>query len=79
MYGLKDEYDLGYYWIVESGCYNLELLGKLAIYFDYEAFGYDITLEQGGIFYAGLYIYCMEDSFYEEYDGLSVPEEYCLL
>jgi len=79
LYGLKDEYDLGYYWIVESGCYNLELLGKLADYFDYEAFGYDIALEQGGIFYAGHYIYCMEESFYENYDGKNVPEEYCLL
>ena len=47
---IKDEYDLGYYWAVESGCYDLEKMGNLANYFDYEAFGRDINLETDGGF-----------------------------
>ena len=46
---VHDEYDLGYYWIEESGCYNLgnDILSR---YFDYEAFGRDIAIEANGGF-----------------------------
>ena len=46
---VHNEYDLGYYWIEESGCYNL---GDdiLSLYFDYEAFGCDIAIEANGGF-----------------------------
>lgn len=47
---IKDNYDLGYYWIVESGCYDLENMGHLANYIDYEAFGRDINFEADGGF-----------------------------
>jgi len=47
---IEDEYDLGYYWAVESGCYDLGKMGNLANYFDYEAFGRDINLETDGGF-----------------------------
>ncbi len=47
---VMDNYDLGYYWAVESGCYDLEKMGNLANYFDYEAFGRDINLETDGGF-----------------------------
>lgn len=47
---IRDEYDLGYYWAVESGCYDLEKMGNLANYFDYEAFGRDINMETDGGF-----------------------------
>jgi hypothetical protein len=49
LWNVNDEYDLGYYWIEESGGYNLKELGNLANYFDYERYGHDIALEQGGI------------------------------
>lgn len=45
---ITSDYDLGYYWIEESGCYNLD--GPLANYFDYEAFGRDIRFETDGGF-----------------------------
>ncbi len=45
-----DEYDLGYYWIQESGCYDLKSMGNLANYFDYEKFGRDITYDGNGTF-----------------------------
>ena len=47
---IMDEYDLGYYWAVESGCYNLDKMGALADYIDYAAFGRDINLETDGGF-----------------------------
>lgn len=47
---IKDKYDLGYYWAVESGCYDLENMGHLSNYFDYEAFGRDIAIEADGGF-----------------------------
>ena len=45
---VKNDYDLGYYWAVESGCYDLEKMGHLANYFDYESFGRDIAIEADG-------------------------------
>ena len=47
---ITDNYDLGYYWAVESGCYNTDELGTLGRYIDYEAFGRDINLEADGGF-----------------------------
>lgn len=47
---ITDNYDLGYYWAVESGCYDLEKMGHLANYFDYEGFGRDIAIEADGGF-----------------------------
>ncbi|MEX9764959.1 antirestriction protein ArdA [Proteus mirabilis] len=55
--GVNNEYDLGYYWIEESGCYDLAQLGHLSHYFDYERYGRDVCLEQGGIFHSGGYVY----------------------
>lgn len=49
---INDDYDLGYYWIVESGCYDLNNMGNLANYIDYEAFGRDVAIESNGGFSA---------------------------
>ncbi|MEQ5149840.1 antirestriction protein ArdA, partial [Providencia stuartii] len=40
-----------------SGCYDLAQLGHLSHYFDYERYGRDVYLEQGGIFHSGGYVY----------------------
>lgn len=45
---IQNDYDLGYYWAVESGCYDLDKMGSLANYIDYEAFGRDIRFESDG-------------------------------
>ena len=74
--GVHDNSDLGYYWIEESGCYDLESMGNLARYFDYEAFGRDIQIEQGGTFTSAGYVSSRYDRFDEFYDGMKVPEEY---
>ena len=47
---ITDNYDLGYYWAVESGCYDTDKLGTLGRYIDYEAFGRDIAIEADGGF-----------------------------
>ncbi|MWP46300.1 antirestriction protein ArdA [Gilliamella sp. Pas-s27] len=78
LYNISNEYDLGFYWIAESGCYSLKELGNLTNYFDYEKYGRDIALEQSGTFYSGNYIYYTGESFSSDYDGKSVPEEYCI-
>lgn len=36
---INSEWDLGYYWVEESGCYSVSNLGILADYIDYEGFG----------------------------------------
>ena len=43
---VHSDYDLGYYWAVDSGCY--ELKEPLASYFDYETFGRDIRFDTDG-------------------------------
>lgn len=45
---INTDEDLGYYWVHESGCYDLEQMGTLANYIDYESFGRDIRLESNG-------------------------------
>jgi antirestriction protein len=47
---INDDYDLGYYWAVDSGCYDLSSMGSLSNYFDYESFGRDIRFETDGGF-----------------------------
>ena len=50
MSDVRTDSDLGYYWIEESGCYDLSNLGNLAHYIDYEAFGRDVRFESNGGF-----------------------------
>lgn len=47
---IHNEEDLGYFWIEETGCYDLSHMGSLARYIDHEAFGRDIALEANGGF-----------------------------
>ena len=47
---VNTEYDLGYYWAIDSGCYQIDDKEPLARYFDYEAFGRDIAIESNGGF-----------------------------
>ena len=75
----KDNYDLGYYWLVESGCYNLSNLGFLENYIDYEAYGRDIAIEQDGWFVANGYIYSDGSSIEEFYSGIDdIPDKFLL-
>lgn len=77
---VANESDLGYAWVHNMGMYDEELkkMGNLADYIDYEAYGRDISLEEGGVFTdAGGYISRNNDTFTEYFDSCkdSVPEE----
>ena len=74
--GIEDHEDLGRYYIEEIGA--MEIPSHLENYFDYEAYGRDVALEEGGEFTEFGYVRDTGSRFYEEYDGdrESIPEEY---
>jgi len=53
-------------------------MGSLANYIDYESFGRDVYLDEGGDYTPEGYIYNSEGSINEDYDGY-VPDEYKVL
>lgn len=75
---LSDVYtneDLGYYYIEESGIYNLSSMGNLANYIDYEAFGRDIAMDLTGGFTEHGFIEQIEEPT-EYYSGFEdIPDE----
>lgn len=76
---IHNESDLGYYWIEESGCYDLSILSNLANYVDYEKFGRDIALDEGGSFVSQGYLYDSGEPFNDNYSGQRIPDEYRVL
>lgn len=76
--GVNNDYDLGYYWIEESGCYDTEHLGHLANYIDYEGFGRDIRFEESGMFTNSGYVRSNGSRFVDIYNGKieDIPQEY---
>lgn len=75
-----DEEDLGRYIIQDSGEYDRWKLEDILDYIDYEAFGRDRSINEGGTFTERGYIVDNFQNWYEEYDGTleSIPEEYRL-
>lgn len=75
---IADEEDLGRYYVEESGIYDTKAMGALANYIDYEAFGRDIALDEGGHFTDHGYVRDDYSSWEYEFDGEldSIPDEY---
>jgi antirestriction protein len=71
---VNDNDDLGRYLIEELGCE--EIPERLEMYFDYEAYGRDFSINEGGEFVDGGYVLRGYGRFTEIYDGIQVPEEY---
>lgn len=73
---IQDYDDLGRYYIDELDA--MQVPEHLRNYIDYEAYGRDVALEEGGEFTDLGYIRDTGDSFHEFYDGErgSIPEEY---
>jgi len=73
---IHDHDDLGRYYIEELDA--MQVPEHLRNYIDYEAYGRDVALEEGGEFTDFGYVRDTGDSFHEYYDGErgSIPEEY---
>ena len=73
---IEDHEDLGRYYIEELDM--MQVPEHLKDYIDYEAYGRDIAIEEGGNFTEFGYVRDTGDRFYEEYDGNpeNIPEEY---
>lgn len=78
---VENDYDLGYFYIHETWCYS-ELrnkLGELADYLNYEGYGRDARISEGGIYASnGCYICLLENitTYIESIDD--IPYEYLL-
>jgi len=69
---ISSDEDLGY-----AYADTLEVPEHLEPYFDYEAYGRDIRLEEGGVFTDAGYVVDNRDSFTEYYEGRDdIPDEY---
>ncbi len=74
---VHNDYDLGYYWVEESGAYNKEALGNLGNYIDYESLGRDTRFSENGIFTEQGYCISYTNGFKELYSGRDdIPDEY---
>ena len=71
---VNSEEDYGYYLIDE--CDALEIPDGIRNYFDYEAYGRDVMMEENGTITEQGYVIDHSGSFIEYYDGKEVPEEY---
>ncbi len=66
---IQNDYELGYYWVEESGAYEPEGLGTLRNYIDYRSFGSDIRTDEGGSFCETGYVYRTGEPFHEIYQS----------
>lgn len=72
---VNNEEDLGRFYIEEM-C-TLEIPEHLESYIDYEAYGWDMSLDEDGRFIEGGYVVRTDDSFTEHYsDRSDIPDEY---
>ena len=74
-----NDYELGEYYIEECGMYDTSAMGALANYIDYEAYGRDVRLEQGGVYAQQGYIALIGSVAKTYVDRDDIPDEYRLL
>ena len=74
---VRKEYDLGYHYVHNRNSFDIEGMGEFSAYFDYEAYGRDISTVEGGYFTRQGYIGPPEDS-QDIYNGntMDIPAEY---
>lgn len=76
---VENDYDLGYECVQNSGIFTQELksLGRLADYIDYESYGCDIRLDEGGIHTKNGYISLMGSmSISFDWSKDEIPKKY---
>lgn len=76
--GIHTDAELGRYAFREWAPSAVRDWEDLANYFDYEKYGRDIRLEEGGAYTAYGYVACLNGAFLEVYSGdwKDIPEEY---
>jgi antirestriction protein len=74
--GVENEDDLGRYLIEELGWEDGKIPEWIQPYFDFEAYGRDFSIDEGGDFYDCGYVSRNDVNFEEHYDGRDVPEDY---
>jgi len=73
---VDDDDDLGRYY-ADLCCYDTSAMGPLAYYIDFDSYGRDIRLEEGGVYIDAGYIVCVDDTATTlTWDDL--PDEYRL-
>lgn len=73
---VADREALGHY-TIENGAYDLETMGELVDYIDYEALGRDVQINEGGIFTERGYVMRDQGSITEYYESVEdIPQEY---
>lgn len=72
--GVKNDEDLGRYLVDELDA--LQVPEHIKPYVDYEYFGQDVRLEDGGSYTEQGYVASAREGFTEYYNGREVPEEY---
>ena len=72
---ISDEEGLGHYYADEL--HAIEIPDNIVNYFDYEAYGRDIAINEGGCFAPGGYVAAARSSFVELYHGPEdIPDEH---
>ena len=75
--GIDSEEALGRAYIEEMEM--LDVPDNVLPYFDFEAYGRDVRINEGGHFAPGGYVFDNQSKFIEHYTGLDdIPEEYCI-
>ena len=72
--GVNDTEDLGHWLIEEIECHKIP--EWMENYFDYEAYGRDHSINEGGEFVSNGYVERNGDSFTEHYKGRHIPDGY---
>lgn len=74
---VNSDYDLGYYWVEENGCYNVDKLGELRDFIDYESFGRYVRMGENSSFVSAGYIIDTDKSRTNWYTGPEdIPDEF---
>lgn len=75
---VRDEYELGYFEIVESGIYDRDRIELLGFYIDFCKIGEQVSWDDGGTFTEKGYVYGYLNKFQYENSGC-IPKEFLLI
>ena len=71
---ITDNQELGLYYVEQLE--TLKIPEYLEHYIDYEAYGRDMAINEGGVFTSNGYVFNNGDTFTEHYKGRHIPDDY---